>query len=96
MEYYLLQEHWHSLVRKFKDEERQFESEPADAEDITNFLVDYIRYSKIPRQRYQLFTQKRGEEFDNMIVAAGDNGDLLRRFIEDDERWATALELADQ
>lgn len=94
MEYYLLQEHWNSLVRKFKDEERQFGTESADAEDITNFLINYIRYSRI--RQYTLFTQKRGEEFEKMIVAAGDRGDLLRRFIENDERWATALELAEQ
>lgn len=96
MEYYLLQEHWASLVRKFKDEERQSGTEAPDAEDITNFLIDYIRYSRIPRQRYHLFTQKRGEEFEKMIVAAGERGGLLRRFIEDDERWATALEIAEQ
>ena len=94
MEYYLLQQHWHSLVRKFKDEERQFGTDPADAEDITNFIVEYIEYGRI--RQYNLFTQKRGEEFEKMIIAAGDRGDLLRRFIEDDERWATALEIAEQ
>lgn len=92
MEYYLLQQHWHSLVRKFKDEERQFGTEPADAEAITNFVIEYIEYGRI--RQYSLFTQKRGEEFEKMIIAAGDRGDLLRRFIEDDERWTATLELA--
>lgn len=94
MEYYLLKEHWNSLVRKFKDDERQFGTEGSDAEAITHFLVEYIRDARI--RQYTLFTQKRGEEFERMIVAAGERGDLLRRFIEDDERWATALELAEQ
>jgi len=94
MEYYLLQEHWSSLVRKFKDEEK---GDTRASEEITHFILDYIRYTRI--RQYNLFTQKRGEEFERMFTIAEQKGhdvEALRRFIENDERWATALELAEQ
>jgi hypothetical protein len=93
MEYYLLQEHWSSLVRKFKDEEES----KYDAEKLAMFILDYIRYTRI--RQYNLFTQKRGEELERMMISieqAGFSLDMARRYIEDDERWQTTLELADQ
>ncbi len=94
MEYYLLQEHWSSLVRKFKDEER---GDTRASEEIALFLLDYIRYTRF--RQYNLFTQKRGEEFERMITIAEQKGhdvESMRRFIENDERWETTLELAEQ
>jgi hypothetical protein len=94
MNYYLLQEHWSSIVRKFKDEERE---DRRNAEDAAMFVLDYIRYTKL--RQYNMFTQKRGEEFERMIEQAEQKGysaELLRRFMEDDERWQTTLEFADQ
>jgi hypothetical protein len=89
MEYYLLQEHWSSLVRKFKDEEE----DKYEAEKLALFVLDYIRYTRF--RQYNLFSQKRGEEFDRMVDKSG-NEDMLRRYVEDDERWKTTLEFADQ
>ena len=60
MEAYLLQEHWATLVRKFKDVERD------GAERMTNDLLDYVRYASI--RQYKLFQQKRGEEFERMFL----------------------------
>lgn len=94
MEYYLLLEHWASLVRKFKDEEK---GDTRASEELSLFILDYIRYTRI--RQYNLFTQKRGEEFEHMVTIAEQKGhdvEALRRFIENDERWTTALELADQ
>ena len=94
MEYYLLQEHWSSIVRKFKDEERE---DRRGAEDIALFILDYIRYTRL--RQYGMFTQKRGEEFERMIDQAEQKGyspEVIRRFMEDDERWQTTLEFADQ
>jgi hypothetical protein len=93
MEHYLLQEHWSSLVRKFKDQEE----DKYDAEKIALFVLDYIRYTRF--RQYNLFAQKRGEEFERLvdqIEKAELSVDMLRRYIEDDERWQTTLELADQ
>ena len=94
MEYYILLEHWSSLVRKFKDEERE---DTKTAEDVALFVLDYIRYTRF--RQYNLFTQKRGEEFERMVDQLEKKElpvEMLRRFIEDDERWKTTLELAEQ
>lgn len=91
MERYLLQEHWSSLVRKFKDQEE----EKYEAERLAHFVLDHIRYTRF--RQYNLFTQKRGEEFERMFTLLEDAGfsvDMARRYIEDDERWAVTLELA--
>jgi len=82
------------MVRKFKDEE------PGDrraAEDLALYVLDYIRYTRF--RQYNLFTQKRGEEFERMVEQAEERGhsvESLRRFMEDDERWSKTLELADE
>jgi hypothetical protein len=89
MEYYLLQEHWSSLVRKFKDQEE----DKYEAEQLAHFVLDYVRYTRF--RQYNLFTQKRGEEFEIMTDKSG-NEEMMRRYIEDDERWQTTLELAEQ
>jgi hypothetical protein len=98
MEYYILLEHWASLVRKFKDEEAP---NGYDAGKLSDVLLDYIRYDTNGLRRfrqYNLFTQKRGEEFEKMfdfVERSELSVDMARRFIEDDERWKTLLEVAD-
>lgn len=94
MEHYLLQEHWSSLVRRFKDEHK---NDRRNAEDVALFVLDFIRYTRF--RQYNLFTQKRGEEFERMLTIADDKGydiELVRSFVEDDERWKTTLEFADE
>jgi hypothetical protein len=94
MEHYLLLEHWSSLVRKFKDEEAP---NGYDAEKLAQLLLDYIRYTRF--RQYNLFTQKRGEEFEKMFTLVETSElsvDMARRFIEDDELWATILEVAEE
>jgi hypothetical protein len=94
MDVYLLQEHWATLVRKFKDVERQ---DPNGAERMTNDMLDYVRYVNI--RQYKLFQQKRGEEFERMFLYLGKREhdvEMVKRFIEDDDHWHTLLELAEQ
>jgi L-rhamnose mutarotase len=91
MDVYLLQEHWATLVRKFKD------GEGSQAERMTNDLLDYVRYASI--RQYKLFQQKRGEEFERMFLyleKRDHDVDMVKRFIEDDDHWHTLLELAEQ
>lgn len=97
MNHYLLQEHWASLVRQFKDSERRHDQALAASEQVALFLLDYIRYTRM--RSYNLFTQKRGEDFDRMLEVAERKDisiDAIRRFIEDDDRWETTLSLAEQ
>lgn len=97
MDRYLLQEHWASLVRRFKDSERAYDEDPSSTESLVQFLLDWVRYTRM--RNYSLFTQKRGEDFEQLLhrtEQAGHSVDALRRFIEDDERWDTTLTLAEQ
>jgi hypothetical protein len=97
MDYYLLQEQWASLVRQFKDSERALDHDAYEAEQVALFVLDYIRYTRM--RSYNLFTQKRGEDFERMLDIAARKEysvDAIHRFVEDDDRWKTTLELAEQ
>jgi hypothetical protein len=96
MDRYLLQEHYASLVRQFKDSEREYDQEGRDSELIGSSFLSIVRYSRF--RQYTLFTQKRGEEFERImtLLEKEHNADALRRFVENDELWATMLELAEQ
>jgi hypothetical protein len=96
MDRYLLQEHYASLVRQFKDSEKEFDQEGRDSELLTSSFLTIVRYSRF--RQYKLFTQKRGEEFERVIalLEKEHNPDAIKRFLENDELWATMLELAEQ
>jgi hypothetical protein len=96
MDRYLLQEHYASLVRQFKDSEKEFDQEGRDSELLTSSFLTIVRYSRF--RQYKLFTQKRGEEFERVIalLEKEHDPDAIKRFLENDELWATMLELAEQ
>ena len=96
MDRYLLQEHYASLVRQFKDSEKEFDQEGRDSELLTSSFLTIVRYSRF--RQYKLFTQKRGEEFERVIALLEKEHDpeAIKRFLETDELWATMLELAEQ
>jgi hypothetical protein len=97
MQYYILQNHWGSLVRTFKDEEKEHAQEPYDTEQLALAVLDYIRYTTI--RQYKLFQQKRGEEFERMmdfLEKREHNADAIKRYLDDDELWSTTLELAEK
>lgn len=96
MDRYLLQEHYASLVRQFKDSEKEFDQEGRDSELLASSFLSIVRYSTI--RQYKLFAQKRGEEFERVMAHLEKEYDpeALRRFVENDELWSTMLELAEQ
>lgn len=97
MNYYLLQEQWASLVRQFKDSERAFDQDTYASEQVALYILDYIRYTRM--RSYNLFTQKRGEDFERMLEIASRKDlsiDAIRRYADNDELWTTTLELAEQ
>lgn len=91
----LLADHWAALVRDFKDAEKQHDISGYDAERLARYVLDYARSTRI--RQYNLFTQKRGEEFERMYERARDivNEEALKRFLDSDELWKTTLELAE-
>lgn len=97
MNHYLLLDYWAQLVRDFKDEERRYDRELYDSEQLAKSILDYARFTRF--RQYKLFTQKRGEEFERMLTKLENEGhpiDAVRRFLESDELWKTTLEFAEQ
>lgn len=95
MNAFLVADHWAALVRDFKDTEKQHDVSGYDAERLARYVLDYVRNTRF--RQYNLFTQKRGEEFERMYEAARAivNEESLKRFLESDELWKTTLELAE-
>ncbi len=96
MDYYLLMDHWASLVRDFKDSEKEHDIDPRDSEQMALAIVDYIRYTRI--RQWNLFTQKRGEEYEKMVATLEERGftpEAVERFVEEEQRWKVTLEMGE-
>jgi hypothetical protein len=96
MEYRILSAKWATLIRNFKDSEKEHEIEPRDSELLALAILDYIRWTRI--RQWTLFTQKRGEEFEKLVqklIASEVREDAIRRFVEDEERWKATLEMGE-
>jgi hypothetical protein len=90
-------DHWASLVRDFKDSEKEHDIDPRDSEQLALAIVDYIRYTRI--RQWNLFIQKRGEEYEKLVetlIARGFNQSAAERFVEDEERWKVTLEMGER
>lgn len=90
----LLLDHWAQLVRDFKDSEKQYDIEPRDSELLAMAIVDWIQVT--PIRQWNLFVQKRGEDFDKLrakLEAKGFDDQAVQRFLEEDELWKVSLEL---
>lgn len=96
MNAYLLAYHWTELVRDFKDTEKQEGISGYTTENLCRTALDYIRNGRF--RQYNLFTQKRDEEFEKFYKRLADEftEELVKRFLEDDELWKTTLEMAEQ
>lgn len=96
MDYYLLMEHWGTLIRDFKDEEKAYGIEPRDSEQLALKIVDFIRFTRI--RQWTLFVQKRGEEYEQMVERLVDRGfkpEAIHRFVDQENRWTTTLEMGE-
>ena len=90
----LLLDHWAQLVRDFKDREKAYDIEPRDSELLAMAIVDWIQVT--PIRQWNLFIQKRGEDFDKLrakLEAKGFDDQAVQRFLEEDELWKVSLEL---
>ena len=97
LERYIRQEEWASIVRELKETEAVFGQTAYTTERLAHELLRFIRYTRI--RQYNLFTQKRGEDFDKMmetLVAMGFEVGSIRRVLENEELWKTTLELAEE
>lgn len=90
----LLLDYWAQLVRDFKDSEKAYGIEPRDSELLAMAVVDWIQTT--PIRQWNLFVQKRGEEFDTLMAkleAKGFDPEAVQRFLETEELWKGTLEL---
>lgn len=90
----LLMDHWAQLVRDFKDREKTYDIEPRDSELLAMAIVDWIQVT--PIRQWNLFVQKRGEDFDKLMAkleTKGFDSGAIQRYLEEEELWRVSLEL---
>jgi excinuclease UvrABC ATPase subunit len=96
MERHFQVDHWGSLVRDWKDSEREQHGIPNyTTEQLARKVLSYVQTTRF--RQYALFTQQRGEEYDAMIAsleAAGFDRDALHRLLAEEEYWTSTLGLA--
>lgn len=97
MESYLKTYHWVSLLRDMKDAEKEMGNSAYQVERIAKDILDFASHTRI--RQYNLFTQKRGQDFEAMIAkleAKGYSIEMVQRMIDNEEFWKTTLELAEE
>lgn len=90
-------EYWGSLVRNFKDSEREYDQDGYASEQLAMAILDYTRWTRF--RQYKLFAEQRGEEFEKMMLTletTGHNMEAVKRFLYDDDLWKTTLELGER
>lgn len=93
MDYYLTLEHWNSIVRTMKDEERGYDI-PAQA--TANLAKDILQVIRSTRFRQGLlFKQKRGEEYETFVetLTTGYDPEAVGRMLNNDEFWEVCFSL---
>lgn len=98
MQRYLLKDHWAQLINQFKDDEREeFGLDGYATEQMSVDILDHIRVTRF--RQWTLFVQKRGEEFEQMMLKMekrGHDPEAIKRFLDEEDLWKITLELATQ
>jgi hypothetical protein len=93
MDYYLTLEHWNALVRRMKDEEREFDVTAYKTEQLAKDILRVIRSTRF--RQTSLFKEHRGEEYDTFVEklqSAYDPGAVLRA-LKNEEFWDVCFSL---
>jgi hypothetical protein len=93
----LLLDHWAQLVRDFKDSEKAYDITPRQSELLALAIVDWIQLT--PIRQWNLFIQKRGEDFDRLmgvLEAKEFDPEAVRRYLETEDLWTVTLELGER
>jgi hypothetical protein len=92
MDYLLDKDHWASLVRDFKDSEREYNISAYNSEQLARDILATVR-GRI--RQMQLFKEHRGEEYEMMVKKLNslyDEG-AVRRLLDQDEFWEATFRL---
>lgn len=85
------------MIRNLKDSEKEFGVSAYTTEQMAQTILRYIRYTRI--RQYNLFQQKRGEDFEKMMARLKQDGyseEAIQRYLENEELWKTTLTLGEQ
>lgn len=92
IELYILKDEWASIVRRLKESEK----EAYTTELLARAILRHVENVRI--RQYNLFTQRRGEDYEKMLGLLEDAGfelEHIQRIIDDEDFWKTTLELAE-
>ena len=92
MDYLLAKEHWASLVRDFKDAEREYDIPAYNSECLARDILGAVR-GRI--RQLKLFREHRGEEYETMVTKLNELYDptSVKRILEDEEFWEATFTL---
>lgn len=94
IELYILKDEWASIVRRLKESEK----DAYTTELLARAILRHIEDPTIRIRQYNLFTQRRGEDYEKMLAKLEDMGfelEHIQRIIDDEDFWKTTLELAE-
>ena len=95
MDHYLLVDHWGSIVRDLKDSERETYRIPNyTTEQLARAILTHMETTRF--RQAALFTQQRGEEYEQMIAkleGSGFDREAIARFLGEEEFWKTTTDL---
>jgi hypothetical protein len=93
MDYYLTLEHWNSIVRVMKDEEREYDVSAYATTNLAKDILETIRSTRF--RQGLLFKQKRGEEYEKFVERLNDSydNDAVKRILDNDEFWEVSFSL---
>lgn len=97
MESYLKTYHWVSLLRDIKDSEKELGNSGYQVERIAKDVLDFASHTRI--RQYNLFAQKRGQDFETMMAkleTKGHDMEMVQRILDNEEFWKTTLDLAEE
>lgn len=92
IELYILKDEWASIVRRLKESEK----DTYTTERIAREILRHIENVRI--RQYNLFTQRRGEDYEMMLAKLENMGfelQHIQRIIENEDFWKATLELAE-
>jgi methylase of polypeptide subunit release factors len=93
MDYYLTLDHWSSIVRQLKDDEREHDILAQATSDLAKDILLVIRSTRF--KQGVLFKQKRGEEYEKFVEKLNDTYDhgAVKRILSNDEFWEVSFSL---
>lgn len=89
-------DYWAELVQLMKESEKEYGISMYTTEQMARECLRTIRRRRI--RQYTLFTQRRGEEFEQLLLHLQQEGfteEAIQRMVTNDDFWKATLEMAE-